>query len=201
MGLKTFVKISNVSNLSDARYCAGMMVDILGFNIDPNSSSCIKDEDFQEITNWVAGVQLAGEFHGASTDQIERALETYPIDYVETSEIEILDRIKLAGKSIIFRMKIDEDQDIINLPSRLDYLNDIAAMVLIQSDHKELFEKLDAQLLSYTGNLKLLKSYGISVHSSMEKFPGLALEATEEDRPGYKDYGEIMDILELIETD
>lgn len=34
MALKTFVKISGVNNLSDARYCAGMGVNQLGFNIE-----------------------------------------------------------------------------------------------------------------------------------------------------------------------
>ena len=29
MPLKTFVKVGNITNLSDARYCAGMGVDML----------------------------------------------------------------------------------------------------------------------------------------------------------------------------
>jgi phosphoribosylanthranilate isomerase len=31
MPLKTFVKVGCITNLSDARYCAGMGVDMLGF--------------------------------------------------------------------------------------------------------------------------------------------------------------------------
>jgi phosphoribosylanthranilate isomerase len=34
MALKCFVKVGNVTNLSDARYCAGMGVDLLGFPVD-----------------------------------------------------------------------------------------------------------------------------------------------------------------------
>ena len=39
MGLRTSVIVNGVNNLSDARYCAGMGVDVIGFNLkldDPN---------------------------------------------------------------------------------------------------------------------------------------------------------------------
>ena len=32
--LKTIVKVSEVNNLSDARYCAGMGVEYIGFSMD-----------------------------------------------------------------------------------------------------------------------------------------------------------------------
>ena len=38
MSLKYFVHVSSISNLSDARYCSGMMVDSLGYNLDENSN-------------------------------------------------------------------------------------------------------------------------------------------------------------------
>ena len=34
MSLKYFVHVSSINNLSDARYCSGMMVNSLGFDID-----------------------------------------------------------------------------------------------------------------------------------------------------------------------
>ncbi len=34
MSLNTFVYIRDVDNLSDARYCAGMGVDMIGFRLD-----------------------------------------------------------------------------------------------------------------------------------------------------------------------
>ena len=36
MKSKKFVKIRGVNNLSDARYCSGMMVDVIGFNLNSN---------------------------------------------------------------------------------------------------------------------------------------------------------------------
>ncbi|MFM1835376.1 MAG: hypothetical protein RJA04_63, partial [Bacteroidota bacterium] len=48
--LKTLVKVSAITNLSDARYCAGMGVDLLGFPLGK-----ISIDQFTEIRNWLAG--------------------------------------------------------------------------------------------------------------------------------------------------
>ncbi|MFT7424854.1 MAG: phosphoribosylanthranilate isomerase, partial [Algoriphagus sp.] len=34
MALRTFVKINGITNLTDARYCSGMYVDLLGFTFE-----------------------------------------------------------------------------------------------------------------------------------------------------------------------
>ena len=48
MALKTFVKISGVNNLSDARYCAGMGVNQLGFNIEDKHPNYTDPQSFKE---------------------------------------------------------------------------------------------------------------------------------------------------------
>lgn len=201
MGLKTFVKISNISNLSDARYCSGMMVDVLGFAIDPTADAHVSAEDFKEITDWVAGVKFAGEFRNASIDQIKDTIKSYPVDYIEISDLSLVEQVNLLGKPIIFRMDIMAKEELNQLKGNLSYLDELVAMVLLKSDNQELYDHLDAQIGYYNGNLLLLKGYGIQSETPLEKFPGLELEATEEDRPGFKDYGDIMDILESIEED
>ena len=201
MGLKTFVKISNVSNLSDARYCAGMMVDIIGFNIDFNTDSFIAEEDFTEITEWVAGVKFVGEFHGAGVDTIQNALMKYPVDYVEIDDINLVEKVGLLGKPLIVRLNIESEIELNQLQSHLSYLDELAKIVLIKSGNPLLHDQLDVQIEYYNGNLKLLKGYGVTPLKTLAKFPGLELEATEEERPGYKDYGQIMDVLEVIEEE
>ena len=61
MALKTFVKVGNITNLSDARYCAGMGVDQIGFNIDPANSSYTEQDDLDSIRAWVSGVEIIAE--------------------------------------------------------------------------------------------------------------------------------------------
>ena len=201
MGLKTFVKISNVTNLSDARYCAGMMVDVIGFSIDSTSGSYVSEEDFKEITDWVAGVSFAGEFHGADEVSIKETIKKYPVDYVEIDNLGLVEKIGLLGKPLIVRLSINSEAELDQLKSTLSYLDELAEIVLIKSDISQLFDAIDSQIGYYNGNLKLLKGYGVQPDDSLAKYPGLELEATEEERPGYKDYGQIMDVLEIIEED
>ena len=42
--LKTLIKVSNINNLSDARYCAGMGVEMLGFSMDELSIEKFKEK-------------------------------------------------------------------------------------------------------------------------------------------------------------
>ncbi|MEO9870977.1 beta/alpha barrel domain-containing protein [Ekhidna sp.] len=201
MALKTFVKISNVSNLSDARYCAGMMVDILGFNIDSSTDTFVSEGDFGEITDWLAGIKFAGEFHNATIEQIKEGLKLYAVDFIEISNMDLVEATHLLGKPIIFRLSIESENELSNLKSNLSYLDELASMVLIKSSIEELYKELDNQICFYNGNLRLLKGYGIEADEKLAKYPGLEMEADPEERPGYKDYGQIMDILELIEDD
>lgn len=201
MGLKTFVKISNVSNLSDARYCAGMMVDIIGFNIDPGTDTYISETDFSEITDWVAGVEFVGEFHEATEEQIRQSVKSYPVNYIEISDLNLVEKVGLLGKPLIVRLSINTEDELTQLKSTLSYLDELAKIVLLKSDNSALFEQIDSQIGYYNGNLKLLKGYDITTTNDLAKYPGIELEATQEERPGYKDYGQIMEVLELIEED
>ncbi|WP_436516422.1 N-(5'-phosphoribosyl)anthranilate isomerase [Ekhidna sp. To15] len=201
MGLATFVKISNVSNLSDARYCAGMMVDVIGFNIDPTTDTFVSESDFNEITNWVAGVEFVGEFHDATEEQIREAVKKYPVNYIEIDNLDLVEKVGLLGKPLIVRLSINTEEELNQLKSTLSYLDELVKIVLLKTDNPALFEAIDSKIGYYNGHLKLLKGFNITTSKDLTKFPGLELEATKEERPGFKDYGQIMDILELIEED
>lgn len=201
MALKTFVKISNISNLSDARYCSGMMVDLLGFNIDPSSDNRVSATDYAEITEWISGVSFVGEFENADKDNICQALNEYAIEYIQISNLNAVEEINLLGKPLIFQINIDTEEQLGQLKSQLSYLDELVKVVVIRSSNQELHEKIDAQIGYYNANLKLLKGYGISPDNQLGKFPGLEMEATKEEKPGFKDYGAIMDVLEAIEED
>ena len=58
MSLRYFVHVSSVSNLSDARYCSGMMVDSLGYNLDENSESRISYKTANEISKGLMVLSL-----------------------------------------------------------------------------------------------------------------------------------------------
>ena len=83
--LKTKVYVSDINNLSDARYCAGMMVDFLGFNIDK-----IGIDEFREITSWIEG-EIVAEFNSVDKQKINTFLEEFPLTYIAIHGGNIID--------------------------------------------------------------------------------------------------------------
>ncbi len=132
---------------------------------------------------------------------MNKTIRQYQIDYVEIDEMDIVEQVGVLGKPVIFRLSINTEADLGKLKSNLNYLDEFVKMVVIKSGNESLFDQIDAHTRYYNGNLRLLKGYGISESGDPGTFPGLELEASEEEYPGFKDYGHIMDVLELIEAD
>lgn len=84
MALKSIVKVSHLSNLSDARFCSGMGVELLGFAAIPGGEHYMDPAVFQEIRGWLAGPQIIAELYGIlSASQIHDVVANYAPDYFE----------------------------------------------------------------------------------------------------------------------
>jgi phosphoribosylanthranilate isomerase len=205
MSLKTFVKISNVSNLSDARYCAGMGVEMLGFMMDENSLEYVEPQKFEEIKSWIAGVKIVGETQSADYQQVKQFIQTYEVDYLQISESSLLPEIKGLGKPIILQLDFDSAY----LKENLEKYAPFVEMFLIEGD--ELSDLACYELKEIAQNYSILLSFGItennvnelldSILSGGVPLKGIALKGSQELRPGYKEFDELMNILEKIEVD
>ncbi len=82
MALKTLVYLRDINNLSDARYAAGMGVELTGFRLDPQDESSLTPEMFREITGWIAGVKTVGEFGQASPGEAMLLTGDLDLDYL-----------------------------------------------------------------------------------------------------------------------
>jgi phosphoribosylanthranilate isomerase len=195
--LSRTVKISNVTNLSDARYCAGMGVEMLGFSIDEDSPNYISPKKFEEICSWLAGVQL-----------LIKTLANYPVHYVQVESPGLLAYLQSElSLPLILRVSVDtyDSNDIYSILSRY---GDYVAYFLLESDaNMELTEKWIQVLSGLAKEYPILIGFGlddeVSVNKLTETFPeiGIALRGSEEIRPGYKDFGSMMDILEALEEE
>lgn len=207
--LSTIVKISNVTNLSDARYCAGMGVEMLGFSIDAELPNFVSPKKFNEIRGWLSGVSLVGETTAGDVDHIKSVLADYPLDMLQT-DVPALVAVLRSELAIPVLLKINVD---LYEPEELElvitrYGGD-ANYIIIESD---LGKPLDEVWRYWIG--KLAKDYpilsGLGVDDNPESVQGLidglflkgiALRGSEEIRPGYKDFGHLMDILESLEVE
>ncbi len=89
MPLKTVVKVGQVTTLNEARYCAGMGVDMLGFVAVEGQAHYLAPELYQEIRGWISGPSIVAEVFGLkSAGQIPAILKKYQPDYLEMTDSE-----------------------------------------------------------------------------------------------------------------
>ena len=109
MSLKTVVKINRITNLTDARYCSGMHVAILGFCLESSSPNHISGNQFQEITGWIAGIDYAAEFSQSTAAEISALLPSYPgISWIESEHLDTLLQLKGLGMGLIYKVAIEQ---------------------------------------------------------------------------------------------
>lgn len=197
--LKTTVKISNVTNLSDARYCAGMGVELIGFSMDDLSF-----EKYKEMRGWLSGVQIVGETESESILEIMELKETFLPDYIQTSNWQNLSEIKRAELPII--LKVDYAKA--DLPALLRSTAQEVDYFLIENSDEfaHLDEAAISQLDALAFQYPVILGFGLSednVNEVLERIPlkGVALKGGEELKPGQRDYAELMDILEALESE
>lgn len=192
MALKTFVKVSGVNNLSDARYCAGMGVNQLGFNIESNHSNYTDPQSFKELSDWVSGVDFVGEIESVeSKGNITSLIEGYALNAIQVSHAELIDEALESGKEVIYYTASVKDAEEIaeKFGSNLSYIlvEDDSAVKAISGTDIVIGSGFDAQ----------------NIESVLEEVQpkGIALKGSDEIRPGFKDFDEMADILEALDAD
>lgn len=205
MALQTFVKINHVTNLTDARYCSGMMVNLLGFSLDPNSPNFVNPEEYKEITGWVSGVEFVAEFSWNPDLDIVASLKEYPeIAWVEYNRLEDLKKLEDQGYSLIYRVHLNEvkhlEVQISNLLSNSDIL------IHIQTENDELSESDKQSILRLSDKCKVLLGSGVkeeNVLSTLKELHlyGISLNGGKEIKAGLRDFDQMADILEKLEIE
>jgi Phosphoribosylanthranilate isomerase len=190
--MRTKVKVGNITNLSDARYCAGMGVDWLGFQthtIDPGT--------FKDITGWVSGPEFVVEL--GNDDTLEK-FKTYGASWVELGIPHLSVLNQFEGISVLFRTTLLDynkfKSEIISHQSTIHYLilNESTGDA---SKDQQLFA--EAQL-----HFKVLIGFGVndqSIDSTWKNAEGFNLNGTEEIKPGLKDYSDLSAVLEKLEVE
>lgn len=204
--LKTVVKISNVTNLSDARYCAGMGVEMLGFSIDETAESYVDLKKFNDIRSWIAGVQIVAETELTEASLLLEKIERYQPNAIQISNAELLPWLKSeTAKPLILKVEADQDADTIedimvqNAPYVTYFLLESSSDASLSGDWPDFLNTLSARF-------SILLGFGITTENASfllddVNISGIALRGSEEIRPGYKDFGDLMDVLEALEDE
>src|SRR6476660_8888436 len=135
MALKTTVLVNGINNLSDARYCAGMGADMMGFNLDESHSDHLTEDAFKEITGWVAGIQLVGEFDEASATEINEKAFNLNLDFIQLNKTYLITEIQKIEKPVIQKVFINKDTIETELLEMLDlYHADVDSFLIYSND-------------------------------------------------------------------
>src|SRR5690606_36114708 len=189
MALKTLVKVGSVTNLSDARYCAGMGVDFLGFRVIADQPDAIPVKTFQEIRGWISGPQIVAEIYGIrSTSELAEVVENFRPDYLELS----LNEWKAIGNGITlpFILTLSPAETLPEMMSKPAYI--------LTSPADESLSRFIPEhdiLVAVSSPAELNAALGLTGVS------GISLTGGQEIRPGLRQYDDLAEILEALESD
>lgn len=200
MLLKTRVKVSGINNLSDARYCAGMGVDFLGFSPEPDSNNYTELSRYKEITNWLSGPKYIGEL----TKSPEDNLVEYRFDALQTNDENLISELKKEDKPLFFSFKIHQISDIEIFTKIAEKYKTEIQYFLIQSDtmnYTECMHELKSICTEFPVILDFQKVTADNVENLLQQISpqGIGLRGGNEISPGLKDFEGLADILEALE--
>jgi phosphoribosylanthranilate isomerase len=203
MGLQLPVKISGVNNLSDARYCAGMGVQWVGFCLDESAAAYLPAAKVTEIAGWLAGVAFIGEL---GSNDIPTDITAYPLNYLQTDAPEKLAQLSNYQLPLILRLTADTVEELPNAASAMaTYRTSVDFFLLegnLNPDALEVQTALRNICEKYRVVLGLpFRAEVVSEQLAVIQPYGIALEGGFEIKPGLKDFDEIAAILEALEVE
>lgn len=194
MALKTIVIVSGINNLSDSRYCAGMGVNYLGFNIDEHSNKYVSPEMLNELKGWVSGVEIVTESVSKNSN------DGYEANYHHIYDLDLLEK---SNEPVFLSLSVD--QAIASFDALLSNASLIKHLILTNTNQS--LSEIEISLIEkLSSNISVLLGFGVEANNvthliETTAISGIALEGGDEIRPGFKDYDELADILEALEID
>lgn len=191
MSLVTKVKAANITNLSDARYCAGMGVDWIGFPV-----AQVSPVMFSEITGWLSGPQWVIELGSQPWGE----LAAYPTSVWQCLLADLDKALELPGR-IMVQLELQDWQDAkANLLSSADR---IEAIIINKFSGNPESDKKAVELISQHSPVLIdMNEVGYELVEILTwNTVGIQLHGSSEERPGLKDYTQLADVLEKLEVD
>jgi phosphoribosylanthranilate isomerase len=205
MGLRTSVIVNGINNLSDARYCAGMGVDVISFNLKLDDPERVQPQTLKEISGWVSGVKLAGEFERAKPEIINELADEFNLDLIQLDIPYLIDEIEEINRPVIQKVFINKDTVVSELLEMMDLYSPYVHSFLIYSNDFVTIDGTNEKLLK-----EVAKKHEVYIGFGLEKDnvqnivenvkpTGIGLQGGDEIRPGYKNFDEFQDIFDELE--
>jgi phosphoribosylanthranilate isomerase len=186
---KPITYVRRVTNLSDARYCAGMGVDMLGYVIDPDDADYVSPKLYQEMSGWVAGPRRVIELT-SSVDAVA-IIEQYNPELVHV-HFNKIQKTNLPDLPLILECDFAACERALREGSTMGLRTEYLLITGLKgqafnTDFHPLLIDLGAMT---TSGLVMVQQYDAD---------GIAMTGTREQAPGLKDYDHLAQVLEEID--
>ncbi|HIF49532.1 MAG TPA: hypothetical protein EYQ68_06545 [Cytophagales bacterium] len=200
MSLKYFVKVGNVNNLSDARYCSAMGVNQLGFKLNDYDYNSSIIDNIKEIIGWINGVDTVAEFDNNNVQFINSIIEIELFDFIQLNHNININDINIDSKRIIISVKHINEFNEFFVDNFIKKFSGISYLII---ENVELFTI--NQLYKFSKNFKILINPTLEFNKNEDlinkySFLGFNLFGSDEIKAGFKNYNSISDTLDLIQN-
>ncbi len=186
------IYVSHITNLSDARYCAGMGADFLGVVVDPTHPDYVSPEAYQQIIGWVSGPKRVAELGSKIPDDLEQVRSHYAPDYYHVA----LSLVPSLGPTPVpLMVEITFNEYLRRLQAGTLPHDGIAFWIVteVPDNIERPFHSTSPVLIARSQFPGLTKDFLSSTHAS-----GVALQGSRESSPGLKDYDQLANVLEEL---
>jgi phosphoribosylanthranilate isomerase len=210
--LKTKVKASSITNLTDARYFAAWEVEWLGFNLEAGSEDYIEPKNMNAIKEWVDGVKIVGEFNLPDLETVQSAIEVLEIEQAQVGPFTDYNTLKSISDllPVMQEIVVEKDTSLDSLRPIFDQNADMVEVFILNFDkngidwafiRQNLLKELK-ELIQEHPILLSLNFDEKNIDSILEELQplGINVKGGEEEKVGYKSYDELDEIFEKIEV-
>ncbi len=208
MALK--VKICGITNLEDARFCAGAGADFLGFIQYPRSPRYVDPETAKEIITWVYGPKAVGVFVNEDAESVNRTAEAAGFDLVQLHGDESPDVCAQIERPVIKAFRIPPETTADEIRAQMEPYREHAAYFLLDTHHPTLWggtgETFDWQhARALAADFPIFLAGGLNAQNVEEAVRrvrplGIDLSSSLEAHPGKKDFDKLNAFFETVNT-
>jgi len=210
--LKTKVKASQVTNLTDGRYFAAWEVEWIGFNFELGTDTSVDIQKMKEIRDWLEGPSFVGEFGLTNAETIRETATFLELDYVQINHFTEVETAKaIKDIPIIKEILILKEEDNSTVQSTMTAFNPYVKFFLLDFTKSGIsWEEIKSgKYLDFYTLKQICQDYAVilSVDLNTDNLTevmetlnpyGLNLTGGEEEKVGFKSFDDIDEIIEAL---
>jgi phosphoribosylanthranilate isomerase len=187
----TKIKLSRITNLSDARYAAAAGFDFISFCFKQDHERFISPALAKQMIGWLSHIECVGEFENESAEDINEIAELTGLSMVQLAAGYEASDISRISYPVILECHLIPDQlpeNVVALQIEVSGIREWKNLQPVFSKHKIIVHPLFDDLSQLRSLIEELPPFGLSLSGGDEQVTGM------------RDFDEISELLEKLEA-